>query len=94
MKARTISIPVIATDGGGRSAYTKVNVLLRDKNDNPPVFEFTEYQAYVKADTPVGTKIMKVWYKCDWVVMWIDFWEVQDHQKVDHFERKSGIFDP
>ena len=60
MKARTISIPVIATDGGGRSAYTKVNVLLRDKNDNPPVFEFSEYQAYVKADTAVGTKIMKV----------------------------------
>ena len=60
MKARTISVPVIATDGGGRSAYTKVNVLLRDKNDNPPVFEFAEYQAYVKADTVVGTKIMKV----------------------------------
>ena len=65
LKARTMTVPVIAMDTGGRTAYTKVNVILGDKNDNAPVFEFAIYQTYVRSDAVIGTQILKV----GWVFM-------------------------
>ncbi|XP_022108017.1 protocadherin Fat 1-like isoform X2 [Acanthaster planci] len=59
-KERTISIPIMASDPGGKTSYTKVNVILTDKNDNRPQFERQQYEAFIPADLEVGSEIIKV----------------------------------
>ncbi|XP_077983801.1 protocadherin Fat 1-like isoform X2 [Glandiceps talaboti] len=57
---RTMVIPVMATDYGGKVAYSEVIVAVLDVNDNSPVFELTEYQMSIKETTPSGTVILQV----------------------------------
>lgn len=59
---RTYEIPVIATDGGGRSGFTTVKLKVGDLNDNAPVFHLHEYKTAIYANTTVNTTFMKVNY--------------------------------
>ncbi|CAN8006700.1 unnamed protein product, partial [Ixodes hexagonus] len=52
-------IPVCATDGGGRLAFTVVRVTVTDVNDNEPQFAVSEYRVNIQANTTVGTTILK-----------------------------------
>lgn len=68
-KLRTYEIPVIATDGGGRSGFTTVKLKVGDLNDNAPVFHLHEYKTAIYANTTVNTTFMKVrndgvWVNC------------------------------
>lgn len=47
-------------DEGGRASFTTVRVTIRDKNDNPPIFTLSEYQANINTDVAPGTIILKV----------------------------------
>ncbi|XP_042145867.1 fat-like cadherin-related tumor suppressor homolog isoform X2 [Ixodes scapularis] len=53
-------IPVSATDGGGRLAFTMVRVTVTDVNDNEPQFAVSEYRVNIQVNTTVGTTILKV----------------------------------
>ncbi|XP_069746951.1 protocadherin Fat 3-like isoform X3 [Narcine bancroftii] len=55
-----IDIMVMAVDGGGRSAFCTVRVILVDVNDNVPQFMALEYRASVKADVAKGSLIIQV----------------------------------
>ncbi|XP_030836442.1 protocadherin Fat 1 isoform X2 [Strongylocentrotus purpuratus] len=46
---RTLPVPIMAVDGGGKTAYTTVNVILNDRNDNVPRFEMREYKAFTRS---------------------------------------------
>ncbi|KAG0414954.1 hypothetical protein HPB47_007882, partial [Ixodes persulcatus] len=52
-------IPVSATDGGGRLAFTMVRVTVTDVNDNEPQFAVSEYRVNIQVNTTVGTTILK-----------------------------------
>ena len=54
------SLQVTATDGGhpALSSTCKVNVLVTDVNDNPPVFSRAEYSAVIQVSLPsAGTLV-------------------------------------
>ncbi|XP_037908128.1 fat-like cadherin-related tumor suppressor homolog isoform X10 [Hermetia illucens] len=53
-------IPVIATDGGGKSGFTTVRVKIGDENDNAPVFLYKEYKAVINGNQPLNVSFMKV----------------------------------
>ncbi|XP_047739370.1 fat-like cadherin-related tumor suppressor homolog, partial [Hyalella azteca] len=53
-------VVVSATDGGGKTDFTRVRVLVDDVNDNAPLFALPQYQANVRVDTAVGDTILKV----------------------------------
>ncbi|XP_032878328.1 protocadherin Fat 3 isoform X3 [Amblyraja radiata] len=55
-----IDIMVMAVDGGGRSAFCTVRVILVDDNDNAPQFMALEYRTSVKADVTKGSLIIQV----------------------------------
>lgn len=57
---RSYEIPVIATDGGGRSGFTMVKLKVGDLNDNAPVFHLHEYKTAIYANISVNTTFMKV----------------------------------
>ncbi|XP_033631597.1 protocadherin Fat 1-like isoform X4 [Asterias rubens] len=59
-KERAISIPIMASDPGGKTSFTKVNVILKDKNDNQPRFERQQYEAFISSDLEIGTEIISV----------------------------------
>ncbi|XP_038055589.1 protocadherin Fat 1-like isoform X3 [Patiria miniata] len=59
-KERTITIPIMASDPGGKTSYTKVNVILTDKNDNRPQFERQLYEAFIPAGLEIGAEIIRV----------------------------------
>lgn len=58
--SKTFQIPVLATDGGGRTGYTNVNLNLRDRNNYAPRFELSKYQGYVQAGASEGTTVLRV----------------------------------
>ncbi|XP_042548928.1 protocadherin Fat 4, partial [Dipodomys spectabilis] len=43
-----------------RRGYLQVNVTVQDINDNPPVFDSTQYQAGVPEDAAVGSSVLQV----------------------------------
>lgn len=45
---------------GNYSTQAKLEVLLNDVNDNPPIFSKTEYQATIQENAPVGTSVVIV----------------------------------
>lgn len=53
-------IPVMATDGGGRSGFLTVRVKVGDQNDNAPVFLLKEYKSNVYYNQSVGVPFMRV----------------------------------
>ncbi|XP_072119468.1 protocadherin Fat 3a isoform X1 [Mobula birostris] len=55
-----MDIMVMAVDGGGRSAFCTVRVILVDDNDNAPQFMALEYRTSVKADVAKGSLITQV----------------------------------
>lgn len=57
---QTYEIPIIATDGGGRSGFTTVKVKVGDENDNPPVFQLREYKSVIHGNLTVNTIFLKV----------------------------------
>ncbi|XP_059483774.1 fat-like cadherin-related tumor suppressor homolog isoform X2 [Neocloeon triangulifer] len=57
---KSYEIPVMATDGGGRSAFAQVRVKVLDENDNPPEFLLREARACIFSNFSAGSPIMKV----------------------------------
>lgn len=53
-------IPVMATDGGGRSGFVMVRVKVGDENDNTPVFLLREYKATIQSNLSLSTPFLKV----------------------------------
>lgn len=53
-------VPVIATDGGGRSGFTTVRIKVGDINDNSPAFYLSDYKASIFSNLTVNTTFLKV----------------------------------
>ena len=53
-------IPVMATDGGGKSGFVMVRVKVGDENDNPPVFLLGEYKATIPGNLSLNTVFLNV----------------------------------
>lgn len=58
--SRAFTIPILATDGGGRTGYTNVNLNLRDRNSYKPQFELSKYQGFIQTGALAGTTILTV----------------------------------
>ncbi|KAF7659578.1 hypothetical protein LDENG_00296480 [Lucifuga dentata] len=56
------SLTIEAFDGGipARTGRLQVNIHVLDENDNPPIFNQTEYQALVPEDAPVMSAVCQV----------------------------------
>ncbi|KAF2353702.1 Cadherin [Trinorchestia longiramus] len=54
------TVVVSATDGGGKTDFSRVRILVDDVNDNAPIFALPQYQANVRVDTGVDDIILKV----------------------------------
>ncbi|XP_063955288.1 protocadherin Fat 1-like isoform X2 [Lytechinus pictus] len=57
---RMLPVPIMAVDGGGKTAYTTVNVILNDRNDNVPRFEMREYKAFTRSNMEIDVPILVV----------------------------------
>ncbi|XP_041474294.1 protocadherin Fat 1-like isoform X3 [Lytechinus variegatus] len=57
---RMLPVPIMAVDGGGKTAYTTVNVILNDRNDNVPRFEMREYKAFTRSNVEIDVPILVV----------------------------------
>lgn len=53
-------LPIMATDGGGKSSFMFLRVKVLDENDNTPEFEFKEYKASIYSNLSVGMVFLKV----------------------------------
>ena len=53
-------IPVMATDGGGKSGFVMVRVKVGDENDNPPVFLLGEYKATIPGNQSLNSVFLKI----------------------------------
>ncbi|KAG8507311.1 Protocadherin-16 [Galemys pyrenaicus] len=58
----THELQIEAWDGGRprRTGHLRVELRVLDENDNPPVFEQSEYRAAVREDAPPGTQVCRV----------------------------------
>ena len=54
------SVPVTATDGGGRTGYTVVRINVADQGDNVPQFVMEDYKANVYSSVEIGTFVVQV----------------------------------
>lgn len=59
-KQKMYEIPVMATDGGGRSGFLTVRVKVADENDNAPRFYMREYKGSISSNFTQGQYFMKV----------------------------------
>lgn len=50
----------MAVDSGGRSGFSSVRLRIMDENDNPPVFQLSEYKACIHANLTTNSGFMKV----------------------------------
>lgn len=57
---RSYDVPVIATDGGGRSGFCSVRVKVGDLNDNAPAFHLHEYKVAIYGNATVNGTFLKV----------------------------------
>uniref|UniRef100_A0A673JXY0 Protocadherin Fat 1-like n=1 Tax=Sinocyclocheilus rhinocerous TaxID=307959 RepID=A0A673JXY0_9TELE len=57
---RTISISLMAKDGGGRLGFCTVIIIISDLNDNSPKFRLSEYKVTVPGDASSGTTVIKI----------------------------------
>ena len=53
-------IPVMATDGGGKSGFVIVRVKVMDENDNAPVFLLKEYKACIHSNLTINSGFLRV----------------------------------
>lgn len=63
-KQKTYEIPVMATDGGGRSGFLTVKIKVDDENDNAPKFLLKEYKASIHSNHSVSSPFLKVCNFC------------------------------
>jgi hypothetical protein len=63
-------VPVMATDGGGRSGFIIIRVKVTDENDNPPRFLLREYKATIQSNLTTHSGFLKV---CHEVNIILDF---------------------
>lgn len=61
-KQKLYEIPVMATDGGGRSGFLIVRVGVLDENDNSPKFYLREYKGSIHSNQNIATPFLKVGY--------------------------------
>lgn len=59
-KQKLYEIPVMGTDGGGRSGFLTVRVKVLDENDNAPKFYLREYKASISANQNIAAPFVKV----------------------------------
>lgn len=59
-KQKVYEIPVMATDGGGRSGFLIVRVKVLDENDNAPKFHMREYKGSIPSNYTLKQYFMKV----------------------------------
>nr|XP_018896045.1 PREDICTED: fat-like cadherin-related tumor suppressor homolog isoform X2 [Bemisia tabaci] len=59
-KTKVYELPVMGTDGGGRSSFTAIRVRVGDNNDNPPVFHLPEYKICIQSNLALNSGILKV----------------------------------
>lgn len=59
-KQKLFEIPVMGTDGGGRSGFLTVRVKVLDENDNAPKFYLREYKASISANQNIAAPFVKV----------------------------------
>ncbi|KAG8326599.1 hypothetical protein J6590_037152 [Homalodisca vitripennis] len=55
-----LELPILATDGAGRSDFSTVRVTVTDVNDNAPEFHFPEYHTCISANLTVDSVFLKV----------------------------------
>lgn len=53
-------VPIMASDGGGRPAFTTVRVKVADENDNAPLFLLKEYKAAIYSNYSTSISFLKV----------------------------------
>ncbi|KAJ8667841.1 hypothetical protein QAD02_009504, partial [Eretmocerus hayati] len=53
-------IPVVATDGGGKSGFVTVRLRVEDDNDNTPYFVLREYKATVHSNLSINAAFLRV----------------------------------
>lgn len=53
-------IPIMASDTGGRPAFTTVRVKVVDENDNAPLFLLKEYKAAIHSNFSTSVSFLKV----------------------------------
>lgn len=59
-KLKLYEIPIMATDGGGRSGFHTVQVKVTDENDNSPKFLLKEYQTSIHFNHSLATPFLRV----------------------------------
>ncbi|XP_048512093.1 fat-like cadherin-related tumor suppressor homolog isoform X4 [Athalia rosae] len=57
---KVYELPVMATDGGGKSGFVMVRVKVGDENDNSPIFLLKEYKATIHSNLSVNTVFLRV----------------------------------
>lgn len=58
--AAMLDVPVVATDGAGRSDFCTVRLTILDVNDNAPKFRFPEYHTCIPANLSIESVFLKV----------------------------------
>lgn len=53
-------LPIIATDGGGRSGFATLKVHVGDENDNAPLFLHREYKAVIYSNATAEMQFMRL----------------------------------
>lgn len=61
-KKNEYDIPIMATDGGGKSTFTTVKVKVEDENDNPPIFIYNEYKKAIHLNQSLSKTVLQVNY--------------------------------
>lgn len=57
---KVYEIPVVATDGGGRSGFATVRVRVGDQNDNAPRFYLNDYKISIYGNLSLNATILNV----------------------------------
>lgn len=58
--AREYEVPIMASDAGGRPAFTTIRVKVADENDNAPIFLLKEYKAAIHSNFSVSMSFLNV----------------------------------
>lgn len=59
-EVKLYEVPVIATDGGGRSGFTTVKIRVGDQNDQTPQFYLREYKTSIYGNLSVNATFLNV----------------------------------